>query len=313
VTERVVLGRTGLRVHPAGLGCGGNSRLGQSRGASVEESVAVVRRALELGVNFIDTAPVYGTEEIVGRALAGRRDDAVLSTKALAHLRKGRVTGAELGVRIEKSLTRLGTDRIDVFHLHAVPPKDYDYCLSELVPVMLRMREQGKIRFLGITENFLSDTGHATLSRAVRDDCWDVMMVGFNIVNPSARTRVLAAARENEIGILAMFAVRRALARPRQLAKLMRSLRRRGRIPDEAFDRRDPLGFLVREGGAGSVVEAAYRFCRHEPGVHVVLTGTGNLAHLEENMASIGRGPLRAADLRRLEETFGAVDSVSGD
>jgi len=311
--EGVVLGRTGLRVHPAGLGCGGHSRLGQSRGASVDDSVAVVRRALDLGVNFIDTATVYGTEEIVGKALAGRRDAVLLSTKALAHRRKGRVTGAELSVRVEKSLKRLGTDWIDVFHLHAVPARDYDYCLSELVPAMLRMREQGKIRFLGITENFRSDTGHAMLSRAVGDDCWDVMMVGINIVNPSARARVLAAAVQKRIGILAMFAVRRALARPRELAKLMRSLRREGRIPDGVFDRRDPLGFLVREGAAASVVEAAYRFCRHEPGVHVVLTGTGDPAHLEQNVASIERGPLRATHLRRLEEIFGAVDSVSGN
>jgi L-galactose dehydrogenase len=93
----------------------------------------------------------------------------------------------------------------------------------------------------------------------------------------------------------------------------MRSLRREGQIPDDRFDRRDPLGFLVREGGAASVVEAAYRFCRHEPGVHVVLTGTGDMAHLEQNVASIERGPLRTADLRRLEEIFGAVDSVSGN
>ena len=81
--QHTTLGRTGMQVSVAGLGCGGHSRLGQSYGASEDESIAVIRRALDLGINLVDTAQVYGTESIVGKAIRGRRDEVVLSTKAL--------------------------------------------------------------------------------------------------------------------------------------------------------------------------------------------------------------------------------------
>ena len=84
--QRTTLGRTGFEVSVAGLGCGGYSRLGQAYGASVSESEALIAAALDLGVNFVDTAPAYRTENIVGRALRGRRESAVVSTKALIHL-----------------------------------------------------------------------------------------------------------------------------------------------------------------------------------------------------------------------------------
>ena len=77
--DQIVLGRTGLEIGVAGLGCGGHSRLGQATGATEEESVALVRRALDLGVTYIDTDRAYGTEEIVGRAVEGRRHEVVVT------------------------------------------------------------------------------------------------------------------------------------------------------------------------------------------------------------------------------------------
>ena len=81
--QHATLGRTGIEVSVAGLGCGGHSRLGQSYGATEAQSVAVIHQALDLGINLIDTAQAYGTESIVGKALRGRHDEVVLSTKAL--------------------------------------------------------------------------------------------------------------------------------------------------------------------------------------------------------------------------------------
>ena len=82
--EYVTLGKTGLRVSVAGLGCGGNSRLGLGKGKTKAEAIALVRQALDMGVNLLDTAPVYGTEALVGKAIqAMRRDEVVVSTKAL--------------------------------------------------------------------------------------------------------------------------------------------------------------------------------------------------------------------------------------
>ena len=311
--DTTVLGRTGLQVSVAGLGCGGHSRLGQRRGAPPGDSVALVERALDRGVNLIDTAAAYRTEEIVGRALKGRRDGVVISTKGHTRGRDGPSRSADLVRRFERSLTNLGTDYIDVYHLHGVGADEYAHCRDEFLPALERLREQGKLRFLGITERFATDPRHAMLERALRDDCWDVIMVGFNLLNPSARERVLAPAARKGVGTLIMFAVRRALSQPEELRRTVRALLEEGSIPPGAIDPDDPLGFAIGEGAAPSVVDAAYRFCRHEPGADVVLSGTGNVEHLEQNLTSLARGPLPPPILERLEAAFGSVDSVSGN
>jgi L-galactose dehydrogenase len=312
----VTLGRTGLVVSAAGLGCGGHSRLGQRYGATFDESVAVVQRALDLGVTFVDTARAYGTEEIVGAALAGRRrDEVVVSSKSQVGGRDGGdpITAVGLRASVERSLDRLQTDRIDVFHLHGVPLRLYEHCREELVPELERLRDEGKIRFLAISEGFGGDTGHAMLQVAVGDDCWDVMMVGFHLLNPSARERVFQATQAKGIGVLIMFAVRRALSDPAELRRVVAELVERGEVDGDDVDLDDPLGFLVGEGCASSVVEAAYRFARHEPGADVVLTGTGRIPHLEENLASLALPALPDDALARLDRLFGKVASVSGN
>ena len=93
--DTVVFGRTGLDVSVVGLGCGGHSRLGQSYGASVDDSVRLVRRALDLGITYVDTAHAYGTEEIVGEGVRGRRDEVVISTKVSPRNREGTLLDAE--------------------------------------------------------------------------------------------------------------------------------------------------------------------------------------------------------------------------
>jgi aryl-alcohol dehydrogenase-like predicted oxidoreductase len=311
--DTVILGRTGLETSVAGLGCGGHSRLGQAVGLSENESVGIVKRAIDLGVTFIDTARVYGTERVVGKGIEGRRDEVVLSTKALPSDQKGQLDGARLRKTAEKSLTELGTENVDVFHLHGVADDRYDHCVEVLVPEMLKLRDEGKIRFLAISEQFGRDTGHKMVSRAINDDIWDVMMVGFNFLNPSARKGVFPTTISKDIGVLVMFAVRRVLSQPDELRRVLDELVSEGRVSKDDLDLEDPLGFLVSGGGASSIVEAAYRFTRHEPGTHVVLTGTGNVDHLEQNIASIGKGPLPQRDLEKLEELFGHLDHLSGN
>jgi aryl-alcohol dehydrogenase-like predicted oxidoreductase len=313
--QTVRLGRTNAQVSVAGLGCGGHSRLGMARGEDVHHAAGVVRRALDLGVSFIDTAPAYGTEEAAGEGIAGRRDQVFLSTKVSP--RGGRrgalITAAELTGSLEGSLRRLGTDHVDVFHLHGVRPGQYEHCAQVLVPEMKRQQAAGKLRFLGVTEQFGGDTGHAMLPRALADDHFDVIMVGFNLVNPSARERVFPVAQAQDAGTLIMFAVRRQLSDPAALREAVAGLIARGEVDGDQVDASDPLGFLRDHAGIGSVVEAAYRFCRHEPGAQVILTGTGDVAHLEANLAATQAPALPADVLERLARVFGKVDSVSGN
>ena len=311
--DYVRLGRTNLRASVLGLGGGGHSRLGQRSGATTAESVAIVRRAIDLGVNIVDTAEAYGTEAIVGEALRGRaRDTIIVSTKKSLTKNDRLISAAELAQGLEDSLARLQTDHVNIYHLHGVRANQYDYALAELVPAMLMLRDQGKLRFLGITEVFGSDPGHTMLSRAVYDDCWDVMMVGFNLLNQSARDRVLAEARRRDAGMLCMFAVRDALSRPDKLRQTIAELVQQGLIDRDVLNPHDPLGFVIGSDGVDSLPEAAYRFCRAEPGIHTVLSGTGSPQHLAENVAAILKPPLAPSLRDRLIELFARVDSVSG-
>jgi len=311
--RKIRLGRTGAEVSVVGLGCGGASRLGMARGAGVDHAAGIVRRAIDLGVSLIDTARAYGTEEAVGAGISGRRDDVFLSTKASPGHGERLTTAAELAQAIDESLRSLGTDHIDVYQLHGVTPAQYDHCVAVLLPELKRQQAAGKIRFLGVTEMFGRDTNHEMLARALPDDHFDVVMTGFNLLNPSARTRVFPETIRHDIGTLIMFAVRRALSDPAALGEVVAGLIERGDVGASQVDVADPLGFLRGRAGVASVVEAAYRFCRHEPGAQVVLTGTGDAAHLEANIAAILAPPLAPDLLDKLKGAFGTVASVSGN
>jgi aryl-alcohol dehydrogenase-like predicted oxidoreductase len=312
--QTVRLGRTGLQVSVAGLGCGGHSRLGLAKGRDVHHAADMVRSALDLGVTFIDTARAYGTEEAVGLGLKGRRGEAVISTKAGVGRGGGQlVSAAEMAGYVDESLTKLATDHIDVFLLHGLRVAEYRHAIDVVMPELERLKAAGKIRFIGASEQFGGDTGHALLGQALADDPFDVVMVGFNLLNPSARQRVFPVTQAKDVGTLIMFAVREALSHPDMLRKLVSELIARGEVDAGKVDAHDPLGFLASSPGAPSVVEAAYRFCRHEPGADVILTGTGDPEHLKANVEAILAPPLPAEILERLEDIFGRVDSVSGN
>ena len=312
--QTVRLGRTGLEVSVAGLGCGGHSRLGMARGKDVHHAADMVRRALDLGITYIDTARAYGTEEAVGLGLKGRRDEAVISTKAgVDRGERGFVSAADMARYIDESLVKLRTDHIDVFLLHGMTLPEHEHAMRTLLPELQKQKAAGKIRFIAASEQFGGDTGHAWLQRAIADDPFDVLMVGFNLLNPSARQRVFPQTMRQDVGTLIMFAVREALSRPDQLKRVVGELIERGQVDPADVDRDDPLGFLSDAPGSPSVVEAAYRFCRHEPGAHVVLTGTGDPEHLKANVGAILAPPLPPEILARLQTIFGRVDSVSGN
>ncbi len=314
--EYTTLGRTGLKVSVAGLGCGGSSRLGLGTGHSEAHATDIVRRALDLGVNFIDTAQYYGTEAAVGAAIHGRaRDSVIISTKHKVSLRDGtRFSVAEILAGLDRSLRALGTDHVDVFCLHTVIPDEYDRVLAEVVPVLLRERDKGKFRFLGITEFAMSDPRHDMLARALAEDCFDVMMVAFHMLNQNARQRVFPATRTKNIGTLLMFAVRSIFSVPGRLRDDITELAVAGRVPKWLAEKKQPLEFLLHgQGGAKNIIEAAYRYARHEPGAHVVLFGTGNPDHLAPNIRAILQPPLPEADRQKLEELFGTLEGVGLD
>jgi L-galactose dehydrogenase len=306
--QTVTLGRTGLKATVAGLGCGGFSRIGLAS-HGLDHAAGIVRAAWDGGVNFFDTATVYGTQEAVGKGLTGiKRADYILSTKFPY---RGKSPG-DLEKTLDDSLWELKTDHVDIYHLHGVRPEDYFQVRDTLVPVMQKARQEGKIRFLGITELFGEDTSHQMLKLALPDDIFDVVMLGYNLLNPSAAEWVLPTALEKKVGVLCMFAVRKALSNPAQLEIDIGRILDRGQADPALVKTKGALDFLAWESDAGSVTEAAYRFCRHTPGIDVVLTGTGDATHLRENLAAIQGPPLSKETLEKLAVMFGRVDCVSG-
>ena len=312
--QYTTLGRTGLKVSVAGLGCGGFSRLGLGTGQSAQHAVRIIRQALDLGVNLIDTAAVYGTEDVVGTAVRGLpRDSIVVCTKASKPAGDKTFSVDKIIESLDASLKRLGLDYVDVFQLHAVPPAAYDHVRDAIAPALLREKEKGKFRFLGITEAAANDPEQHMLGRATQDDYWDTAMVAFHLMDQAARIQVFPHTIANRIGTLMMFAVRGIFARPAQLAAAMRDLAAAGQVPKWLAESDDPLGFLVHPDGASSLTDAAYRYVRHEPGVDVVLFGTGDAEHLRTNIASILKPPLPEADRAKLQGLFSHLRGVGLD
>jgi predicted aldo/keto reductase-like oxidoreductase len=183
--------------------------------------------------------------------------------------------------------------------------RSYQHAIEVLVPAMIALRDEGKIRFLGLSESSGDDIEHETLQRALLDDCWDVMMVSFNLFNQSAREQVFARSIERDVAIEIMASARSQFSQPELLSAEVARLVATGRIAAGEINPDDPLDFLSVGGERLPVTEVSYRFASNEAGVHVVLVGTGRIAHLEENVEALGRGPLPMEVHDRLVRLFG--------
>jgi L-galactose dehydrogenase len=307
--ERRRIGMTPMRATVMGFGTGGISRAGLAQGEAY--AVDVVARVVESGIDFIDTAEGYGTERAVATGIARANIDPASITVATKYAtgEGERVrTPDEVRASVVDRLSTLRRDGLDLLQAHAVTPDTYRIVRDTHLPVLEELRSAGVVTSIGITEAFSRDPAHAMLSEAIADGCWDTVMVGYNVLNPGARQRVIEPAAAAGIGVIVMFAVREALVDFGRLRAYLGA--RAGDLPDDIGHRVDVLEQRVADEG-GTLTDLAYRFAASTPGTSTVLVGTGDPGHLAENRAALEREPVSAALLRDLGALFADVEVLT--
>ena len=312
------LGKTGLSVSVLGYGCGAVGGL-MVRGEAAEQDRAV-GRAIDAGITYFDTAALYGdgaSERNLGRVLRGLRAEVTVGTKVRIGAAGRGGIGAAIAASLEASLQRLGRDSVDLFQLHdpitaagEAPAFSPEAILGEAVPALERLREQGKVRWFGITA--LGDP--AALRRVLESGAFATAQVPYNLLNPSAVSPGAAAPDQDglavraaaaDVGVIAI----RVLAggalsgsearHPVAAAAVEPIVSGPSYAADVAAARR--LQPLVDAGHAADLVEAALRFAIAPEAISTALVGTSSLAELEHALAAVAKGPLPAAALDLLD------------
>ncbi|MCU0759624.1 MAG: aldo/keto reductase [Steroidobacteraceae bacterium] len=319
------LGRQGLVVPAIGLGTMGMTGVAgmpEMYGAADEaEGIATIHRALELGVNFFDTAEVYGpysNEELLGRALAGRRHEAIIATKFGFRIVEGRIAGQDsrpenVRAALEGCLRRLGTDHVDLWYQHRL---DRSVPIEETVGVMAEQVKAGKVRYLGLSEVGVDTIrrAHAVHPISALQSEYSLWERNLEAPSPGGQPAVLQVCRELGIGIVPYSPLGRGfltgtVARAEQLPE--RDYRRHDpRYVGDNYDRNQRLleavrSVAARRGAEPAQVALAWLLQRGEDVVPI--PGTKRRRYLEVNAAAAELA-LEPADLA----TIDAAGPVSG-
>lgn len=302
------LGRTGLKVSVLGLGTG--TRFGNPNHRQ-EDVTRLVRGALDLGVNYIDTAAMYlEAEARLGVALAGvPRERFVLATKFFP---VDRATGvpiapAQLRASVNNSLRRLRLDAVDILQIHGLRAQWIAPVMEKLGDDLTALQQAGKFRFLGVAETIVDDPLHEMLPVAAATGRFAQALVGYSVLSPWAEKAALPACALAGIGAVGMVPVRQALRDPVKLTQVIRAAKASGERAVRDLPEENPLDWLL-DGYCPTVPAAAYRFAISHPAMASVLSGTLSLAHLRDNIAATSAPPMPPEHHARIRAVFLQTD-----
>jgi myo-inositol catabolism protein IolS len=304
------LGQTGLKVSEVGLGAfpiagmwqqPDGSQIGWT-GIDDRESIALIHRCEELGVNLLDTAEMYGaghSESMIGQALKGRRDKWIVATKVRPNLDIDAGSHDEAAVRrwvvaaCEQSLKRLQMESIDLYQLHQIP---YDWAMATVMETLADLRQAGKVRWYGISTN-----NRAAIEQLRRLGPIHILQIGYNLLERSADD-LLHWAKAEDIGTLIRVPLAKGMLTGKyegEGAKVMPE----GDLRHERFNRPESLDALQKlprlsflRTPERTMVQAALRFVLDHPGVSCVIAGAKNRQQIEENVAASDLPALSEAD-----------------
>lgn len=307
VLSRVALGKTGLKISRMGFGLGGRRRGGFNTAKSLGRSQ--VNEAWRLGIRYFDTAWEYGNEKGLRQALGAGQEDCLISSKLPLLDQLG---SQSLEEHLRRSLDILKKDCLDICFLHRPVPEQYEDIRSIHHPALLRLKEKGLVKAIGLTEPFTKDPQHTLLRRALEDkDFWDVFMVGYNFINSSASSLLFPEAQRQGVGLIGMFAVRNVFSQPERFRSTLDSFVRQGLI--SPVERGHPLLRKLEGFSSGKLTDYAYRYALSEPALHCVLMGTSSPQHLAQNVASAKAALLPAEEVTELKRIFVRCELFSGD
>jgi aryl-alcohol dehydrogenase-like predicted oxidoreductase len=312
------LGTRGLEVSALGLGLMGMSQSYGTAGERNEgESIATIHRAIDLGVTFLDTAEVYGpftNEELLGRALRGKRDRVIVATKFGFRIENGSIMGLDsrpqrIREAVAGSLRRLATDRIDLLYQHRVDPQ---VPIEDVVGTMADLVREGKVRFLG-----LSEAGEQTIRRAHAVHPISALQSEYSLWDRNLEPRIIPLLRELGIGLVPFSPLGRGF--------LTGAVKRAEEYPEGDYRRNDPryqganfdanlrAAAAVRELAALKGVtpaQIALAWLLHKGPDLVPIPGTKRRPYLEENVAA-QNVTLSAAEMTELDASL-APENIAG-
>jgi len=313
--KKRILGRTGLEVTEIGLG----GYWFKDRSLA-PDFARIVHRAIDMGVNLVDTAPGYKDSEIVlGEALEGAwRNQVVLSTKYYPYDGEDKLNlkGADCVATVEESLKRLKTDHLDILHLHWVhSPEDIEKVPnSDLGATLLKLKKEGKVGHLAVSEASELDGEHKMLIKILPTKFFESIMVTYNVLLQNADQKVFELAKDTNTGVLVMMALnqptdgRSGLISMECAMENLRHLIAEKALPDTpTYLNPNIFEFLV-EGSNRTLAQSALRFVLDNPVVTSTLVGTSSTKHMDENMAVSYMPSLPRPVHFRAKELFGIIN-----